>query len=663
MDPNTELFSKLSKRMRVVEGPGAETCVLRRSRACTEAHGLQRSASTHVQRRRLTMPPAFSDSTDADDSIRPDRKPLRRVRRVQVPAAFTEEGSEGRPRIPSSQLPVLSHSQSSPPTFRSFPHCIQAPKKISVAGSPKTAPVAEEPKISSKADVFHEQLLRLVDKAEAERAVAQRETLAAEEGAAARGAELREEVLRLRERAVSLKEGLSAAKADEGFFEEEGLAVRARRSSWEVKRTINGTSRQHMLDQTEHLAAKLEEGSSNCTDLYNRLQSLEVEFQNQVTERRRLHEQIQASRNATAEGQKELEVLLFGAAVEEDSGLCSDGGTDESEELVERPLLLSPGRSDGGGLFSARASVALPSENHLFDLTQRRRSSQIMAGGALAQSDVDVGADDDEDRTPSSSSRSSAFGDPEMGDASRHALGDDLEFAYEWGLEMSNRMPVAHALKLALWASRSRRRGTVDEGEEQFASHKHGSTDVKESGEDAGGGTPSLSPSCNAADSADLDDEDFLAPLAELQDALAVLQRVSSQRSAGVEDHIEETSSSMEAEVGGFDAAIADLQRAIAQMSPSQRAEQDPPKPSTLNLNDQPKFSLFDGQWTDMDAPGQHISVIEGETLRIFDGTLSRVQILAADRISAHIAGNTYSGILHDDGLLRWDFGGVWRRL
>lgn len=638
MDPNTELFSKLSQRLRAVEGP----------RAGTETH--LRSASTHVRRRRLTMPPAFTDSPDADDGINPARKPLRRARRVQVPVAFTEEGSKGRPL-----LPVLTHSYSSPPTFRSFPHCIRAPTTAHTAGEPKTV---------SESDELHEQLLRLVDRAEAERAAALREALASEEGAAARGAELREEVLRLRERAVSLRDGLSAAKADEGFFEVEGLAVRARKSSLEKRSSINGSSKQNMLNQSENLAAKLQEDSSNCTELYNRLQSLEAEFANQVAERRSLHEQLEDSQTATAVGQQELEILLFGSVVEERGGFDSGSDTDASGELAEMPLLLSPGRSDGGGLLSARTSVVLPSEDRFFDLTHQRRSSQaISAGEAVAQSDLFVGINDDEDRTPSSSSQSSQS--PELDFMARLATpGDDLEFAYDWGLEMSNKMPVAHALKLALWASRGRRTGSVDEGDEQDSG-----TGAREGVEGAGAGTSSLSPTRNVAllteggeVHTDMDGEDFSAPLAELQDALAVLQRVSSQRSSRGENHTEEASLSVEVDMGGFETAIADLQQAIAQMSPPQPTEPDPPKPSTLNLNVQPKLSLFEGQWTDMDAPGHHITVIEGETLRIFDGTISSVQILATDRIAASIAGNTYSGMLGEDGLLRWDFGGIWRR-
>jgi len=103
----------------------------------------------------------------------------------------------------------------------------------------------------------------------------------------------------------------------------------------------------------------------------------------------------------------------------------------------------------------------------------------------------------------------------------------DLEFAYDWGLGLSGRMSVERALQLARWAAGAAADGT-------------GSTTASET-------TPLANES----------DDRFVAPLAELQDALAVLQSASLERGPASRGANSGTA---------FSTSIADLQEVLKSM-------------------------------------------------------------------------------------------------
>jgi hypothetical protein len=117
----------------------------------------------------------------------------------------------------------------------------------------------------------------------------------------------------------------------------------------------------------------------------------------------------------------------------------------------------------------------------------------------------------------------------------------DLEFAYDWGLELSTRMPVARALELAKWAR-------ISFGQEVQLENDYLSSPSRQ-----------LSPLAEYTELSEEEDR-FAQPLRELQEALAVLQQASDSnatRSSGVGE--QDTA---------FAGPIADLQKALTLMTP-----------------------------------------------------------------------------------------------
>jgi len=139
-----------------------------------------------------------------------------------------------------------------------------------------------------------------------------------------------------------------------------------------------------------------------------------------------------------------------------------------------------------------------------------------------------------------------------LDDGVPEAATSDLEFAYDWGLDLSGRMSVARALELARWAARAAGAGPALEG--------------------AAGGSEEAT---LAPDASNAEDLSFEGPLAELRRALLVLSGAAGHRVSG------EEAAQEEADVTSFDEPIANLQLALSRLGQS---SQELPRPAQAPL-------------------------------------------------------------------------------
>jgi len=151
---------------------------------------------------------------------------------------------------------------------------------------------------------------------------------------------------------------------------------------------------------------------------------------------------------------------------------------------------------------------------------------------------------------------------------------DDLEFAYDWGLGLAGKMSIPRALELAKWAAAQCRLADAGQTAPTEGTTTSGTTLLDDGTEDD---------EESASGREEGDEALFEAPLLELQDALAMLQRGARR-------------SSTDAVVASdFDGPVADLQKVLSMLGqPPAMATSSAPEPAAPETFAGPMADLQD---------------------------------------------------------------------
>lgn len=170
-----------------------------------------------------------------------------------------------------------------------------------------------------------------------------------------------------------------------------------------------------------------------------------------------------------------------------------------------------------------------------------------------------------------------------------HYEANDIEFAYDWGLELSTKMSVGRALQLARWAA------------------ARGSKSV---------GGPEEQVSETAVSSNDADEQSFEVPLADLQDALSVLQKASTARLLEACMPADSKISPDPTDLSAFQAPIQGLQQVLLELGGGRpKLDQAIPAHLAREISDQ-------GNCEDLSAFQAPIEDLQKVVLRLGGGSL-----------------------------------------
>ncbi|CAE8635746.1 unnamed protein product [Polarella glacialis] len=533
MDPTPELLAKLSRRLRAVEGESAEAAEAARRAQRTpgplaEAHSapppsrLFQSSSTWSQSSR---PP----SSDNEELVSTQACRGRR-RRVRVPSwvvdasadsvsAFSPELHRQAPWLmtsgtsSSSSTPTVAGALSSQPGYR----------------RQSTGQWKNIDRTLWSAEQVEADLRSRLEIAKKERDAAERSAENAQAAARSWGDELASEAQRLRELYAKLSGEFHVTESE--VNERRGSAGQA---TSEAHGSAGGQLEAVQRD-VRHLGVQLYGLGTSKTSLAVRSGSLEVELQRQIADCADLQQRLEASRASETELEARLEQELLDSIMEDQASLEVIMATPERPTSTRSPL------NALGSFATPTGSGVLPPASSMFAFED---SPDELAEGN------------------------------ESDEGSEEAAGqlDDLEFAYDWGLQLSGRMSVERALQLA------RRWAAGAEGGMEAVSTE---AESDENGDEQRGSAPK-----EAADDAAQDEEHFEVPLADLMDALAVLQGASAARAASNETASrrpgEEAMPKAEEvqDTDEFESPVADLQKVLARLgaspgSPGQAAPSD----------------------------------------------------------------------------------------
>lgn len=378
--------------------------------------------------------------------------------------------------------------------------------------------------------------------AEVERDAARRAVARLEAEIAGRSTDLSSEVDRLKSSAEALRQELASARSEACSEELGGSSAELMRMFWRNKEshTLEARAQSLTLERDRQIAdinsleEKLHASQANLASIRDQLQALEtLEFA-----------RSQMQRTKTDNGWDEISSL--------------PGKTEESHGGEESGRQLATGMDLPAPQTPASPQRAAPLTPTSADDERSGMPTLPPASRIFRIDTID---------SPPRKARRSSRG--------RQSVGNDLEFDYEWGLELSTKMSIERALHLARWA------GAALGNQAKLGSNVSVS---REAGSPAKTMTEALSETADKAlaqplelpaNSLDVslqdgalgsdgavalaaEEDPYAEPLAELQDALAVLLRASSSSN-------QQTLEAAELQdADSFDAHIADLQRACA---------------------------------------------------------------------------------------------------
>lgn len=325
-----------------------------------------------------------------------------------------------------------------------------------------------------------------------------------------------EEAARLRERAHELRSKLQELRGEASSLSAPRRSAAASAASGDGVSAIEGLN-----DEAHELAAQMYGVANQRSDLRVRLGGLETEKQYQQADHQLLEEKLLESRHRRRALSKRLVALC--ADLEDDLRVREDdvdsfasedaqSGDDEDQHLIQQ---ISASGASGGGSLAAAAR-------------EEQTTSASCSGSGPSSSD----------RPGTEYPMHDAWSPEHTRDDPQASQADDLEFAYDWGLELAGRMSVERAMQLANWAATRCRQ--ADE--------------AKSSGELR----VEMASPMRTLSGHDADETRFEEPLQELQAALSILQTERAvSGSAGDEPR----------DASEFDAPLSELTEALATLS------------------------------------------------------------------------------------------------
>eukprot|EP00930_Biecheleria_cincta_P061536 TRINITY_DN47103_c0_g1_i1.p1 TRINITY_DN47103_c0_g1~~TRINITY_DN47103_c0_g1_i1.p1 ORF type:complete len:535 (-),score=99.92 TRINITY_DN47103_c0_g1_i1:49-1629(-) len=468
MDP--ELLSKLTRRLRVIEGADA-------------AQSAQVEASELTPRlgpRSKVQVPSWIDA-EARQEPAPH---LGRRRKVQVPSwvVDTVEATNISPAF-SRQVTPSNKSTASSSTARS--RCFASGRSQAASSQQENTPPSQRCTPSNGAasgaacsqqeqcEAARRLILR---KAQLERDTAQRHVEEAEAAARSWAEDLASEAQRLRHSLATLRGQHSAATGQ--------VSCLQHRDSIGADGWIPGAPGDQlapMQRKVQNLGIELFDLEMERGVLQARSDALTAELERQESSCAELLEKVEAKRQAQSEMRAEITNIKHASA-------------------------------DSASLQAPRRMSSLPS-------TVRPPADERFSLDAHPGMESSMSTDE-----------------PKHGE---YEAANDLEFAYDWGLELSTKMSIGRALQLARWAA-ARGSNSVS-GPEDFALVTEGS-------------------SINA------DEQSFEVPLAELQDALSVLQNASAVRRSGASMPADRKICPEPTDLSAFQSPIQELQKVLLEL-------------------------------------------------------------------------------------------------
>lgn len=524
MDP--ELLAKLSRRLRAVEGDKAEDAAqaawkpkakeepmplrLQRVWLLNESADAKQPNPEPQRLARNWLQPSFwrplvgsGLEAEAGCSIDTEAKRVCR-RRVQVPAWVSN--LEARPTsAPGKMGPWLPWKQTTGTSSASRPSAgIRTWARGSQSGA---VPATSKAGRDNWSDVHQKeaQLKSTLQLIETDRAKALQEASNAEAAAAVWKADLEAEAQRLGSLRQSLMDELAIVQAE--------AAVLRGKSGPGRGQHLDGPSGKlaNLMDDIHNLGVHLYSLGTEQSTLQVRVSSLHAELQRQVDD----HEMLQVHMLDCQASQEELREAL-NTEYEPEAEYFYQSDTVPAKQDPSEPLApdvasftlgrrwLTEGRVENEQ--SRSRPAAMPAMTARFSMNDTPNINQELSDGGTE------------------------------GEDHHSEDGHDLELAYGWGLDIASQgMSVERAMQLARWAASLNHRAADEDGQ-IFGEH------------DGARGTPDL---------------DFEVPLAELQDALRVLQAAASRSTAG---HDSEGDRRQEDRFHDFDSPVADLQRALTNM-------------------------------------------------------------------------------------------------
>lgn len=446
----------------------------------------------HVAPLDLSTPWLRRTSGSSDEGHSPNRHaPLGQRRRVRVPS-WVHDGPE----------PATEHQRVTPSTQAQTAWNFMRQGSCASCDSAKSAPPVPTRSAS-------QELRRKLRRAQRERDHALRAAVAAEAGESERSVELEAEAMRLRETAAALRSELAAAR-DEVAQRRREAALHAPAGHGGEAASSSSGQRAVALAESQALAEELCGQANERSALQVRLSSLAAELDRQAACERHLREELQLRRGNEESLKRRLEALSTKRAASQHISRVEEAPPTDGDAS---PARTAPSASAGSSALRGTPQ-ALPPPDARFDL---------------------------------------ADGSPEHAEEEEHAqaAAADLEFAYDWGLDLSSRMSVSRALELARWAAQT-------------------SASASAQASDPGEGF-SRQATTMSAHSEDI----YEGPLADLQRALEVLSGAAARRAAEAPATGSDAQEDAE-DTSAFDGPIANLQAALLWMGQSQEPQQTP---------------------------------------------------------------------------------------
>lgn len=502
MSATPELLAKLSRRFKAVEGISSEELHAKvadgpRKEAITVHTGkLKAEAEIALQAKfneaRENVPPTplaqlrsrrsyllswWKEQSNQENQESSSQLP---VRKVSLPQWCTASEEHGHQEPSTSQEIPLRRNRSTwcssiEGRTQSEPH--ELPRRISLppwcartdgSGHDRYTPLFPWQCNSNRgrptAAGVDRDPVRQLQRLKLERDAARQEVVRAEQEAKHRNGELDKEAARLRQHLKELKSELKVARGHSQYqchSAPMGEELDERRGQLHCSR-----------EETQRLVFQLQANAVEQSALKSRLCSLTSELERQVADRTAAEEQLEQSRASESLLRQELAALRTQAA---------EANSPNKEE----------GSTRGGSSSSSSDHGALDTGFRRMPSKSREANRQMTAPQPEESYNLDTNTGG-------------------QNPAAQSGENGQLEFEYEWGLELAGRMPVSRALQLARWA----------------ASTSCQQQELDDPGPDT---VPAGEARPHRARSTELDEHAYDAPIAELEDALRVLQEASAR--------------------------------------------------------------------------------------------------------------------------------------